>query len=52
MDMIGILEDILGKDAELEMLPMQPGEMTITYADISRAEAEFGYRPRTSLGRG
>jgi UDP-glucuronate 4-epimerase len=52
MDMIAILENILGKRAEIEMLPMQPGEMTVTYADITAMAEDFGYRPRTSLEEG
>jgi UDP-glucuronate 4-epimerase len=52
MDMIATLETILGRQAELEMMPMQPGEMAVTYADIARAAADFGFRPRTSLEQG
>ncbi len=52
MDMIGILEELLGRRAEIEMLPLQPGEMTVTYADISLAEAELGYRPRMTIDEG
>ncbi len=52
MDMIAILEENIGRRAEIEMMPIQPGEMTITYADISRAEADLGYRPRTSIEEG
>ena len=52
MDMIAILENILRKRAEIEMLPMQPGEMTVTYADITAFAEDFGYRPRTSLEEG
>ncbi len=52
MRMINTLEGVLGMRAEIEMLPIQPGEMTITYADISRAEADLAYRPRTSLEEG
>jgi UDP-glucuronate 4-epimerase len=52
MDMIAILEDVLKKRAEVELVPMQPGEMTVTYADISAIAADFGFRPRTSLEEG
>ena len=31
---------------------MQPGEMAVTYADISAIAADFGFRPRTSLEEG
>jgi len=52
MDMIAILEETLGRRAEIEMLPMQPGEMTVTYADISRAEEDLDYRPRIPIEEG
>jgi UDP-glucuronate 4-epimerase len=52
MDMIGILEDLLKKPASVEMRPMQPGEMTVTYADISAMADDFGYQPRISLEEG
>ena len=32
--------------------PMQPGDVPVTYADISRAREEIGYDPRTPIGRG
>jgi UDP-glucuronate 4-epimerase len=52
MDMIAILESILRKRAEIEMLPMQPGEMQVTYADITAFSEDFGYYPRTTLEEG
>lgn len=52
MDMIGILEKLLGRRAEIEMMPMQPGEMPVTYADVSAIEADLGFRPRTPLEDG
>ncbi len=52
MQMVGLLEELLGRRAEIEMLPIQPGEMTVTYADISRAEADLGYHPHTPIEEG
>ncbi len=52
MEMIAILEGLLGRRAEIEMLPIQPGEMIVTCADISRAEADLGYHPRTPIEEG
>jgi UDP-glucuronate 4-epimerase len=52
MDMIAILEEIIGRRAEIEMLPLQPGEMKVTCADISRAEEDLGYSPRTPIEEG
>jgi UDP-glucuronate 4-epimerase len=36
----------------VQALPEQPGDVPLTYADISRAKAELGYEPRTSLPEG
>jgi UDP-glucuronate 4-epimerase len=52
MEMIAILEELLQKRAEIEMLPMQPGEMMVTNADISAIAEDFGFRPRMSLEEG
>lgn len=52
MDMIATLERELGKPAEKIMKPMQPGDVTATFADISRINALTGYTPRTSIEEG
>ncbi|MDF7806289.1 NAD-dependent epimerase [Pontiellaceae bacterium B12219] len=52
MDMIRYLGDALGIEPEMEMLPMQPGDVPITFADISKAQAKLGYKPTTSLKEG
>jgi UDP-glucuronate 4-epimerase len=52
MDMIAILEEILGRRAEIEMLPLQPGEMVETSADISAIRQDFDFRPRIALEEG
>jgi UDP-glucuronate 4-epimerase len=46
---IEILEDCLGKKAQKEFLPMQPGDVSATYADIEELEADVGFRPSTPL---
>ena len=46
---IECLETALGKTAEKELLPMQPGDVENTYADISRLEADIDYRPDTPI---
>lgn len=50
MDMIEALEAALGVTAEKVMRPMQPGDVTRTYADTSRLEADYGYRPTVRIG--
>ena len=50
--LIRTIEDALGKKAEIQWLPDQPGDVPITYADISKAQKILGYRPQTSLAQG
>ena len=52
MDMIRSLERALGQEAEKVMRPMQPGDVTATYADVSRLHALTGYAPRVMLDEG
>jgi UDP-glucuronate 4-epimerase len=52
MDMIGSLERALGRTAEKVMRPMQPGDVTATYADVSRLHALTKYRPKVMLDEG
>ena len=51
-ELLSLIEGILGKKASLDRLPFQPGDMTITNADISKAQMEIGYNPATSLEDG
>ena len=52
MDMIAMLERALGRPAIKMMRPMQPGDVTSTFADISAINALTGYRPKVPLVRG
>jgi UDP-glucuronate 4-epimerase len=52
MEFIGTLERLLGKTAEKQMLPMQPGDVPATFADVADLERDVGFRPRTSLEDG
>ncbi len=45
-EMLQAIEDSLGKKAVLDIRPMQPGDVQLTYADISKAKAEIGYNPK------
>lgn len=49
---IRLLEDALGKKARLNHLPPQPGDVSVTCADIGRAQEELGYRPSTPIEKG
>jgi UDP-glucuronate 4-epimerase len=52
MSMIRCLEKHTGKSANLRLLPMQPGDVPITYADTTHLERAIGFRPATSLDEG
>ena len=39
-------------EAHKELVPMQPGDVPVTYADTSALERDFGYKPSTSLREG
>lgn len=50
--LISTIEKNLGKTAKIEELPMQPGDVEMTYADISKAQKLLNYNPKTSLADG
>lgn len=52
LDMIGCLENALGKTAQKEMLPMQPGDVHATYADVDDLYTAVGYQPTTPIEQG
>lgn len=52
MEFITLLEEAMGKEAEKEYLPMQPGDVQTTYADTTRLETLYGYKPSTPLNEG
>ena len=52
MRYIEVLEQCLGRKALLEMLPMQPGDVQATIADVRDLEKAVGYRPRTPVEEG
>lgn len=52
LDFIDKIESVTGKKAIKEMLPMQPGDVEKTWADVSDLENVFGYKPNTSINSG
>ena len=52
MDYIHLIEDNIGKKAEINFLPLQPGDVPKTYADIDDLERDINYRPSTSIDKG
>lgn len=52
MDYIETLEKHLGREAKKEFLPMQPGDVYQTYADVSDLMHNFNFKPSTSIDEG
>lgn len=52
LDFISLIETSIGRTAEKIMMPMQAGDVTRTYADTTKLERDFGYRPQVSLPEG
>lgn len=50
--LVAIIEDKLGKKANLDRMPMQPGDVQHTYADIGRARTLLDYAPATGVEQG
>lgn len=52
MDFINTLERLLGKKANIEFLPMQPGDVKATFADVDDLKRAVGFNPSTSIEDG
>ncbi len=52
MDFIATLEDALGRKADIDFQPMQPGDVQETYADIEATRRDFGFEPATTIAEG
>ena len=50
--LVALLEGALGKRAQLDRKPDQPGDVPITFADVSEARAALGYEPRVPIDEG
>ena len=51
-ELIELIEEVLNKRANIESLEPQPGDVSITYADISKANRMLGYRPKVPVKEG
>ncbi len=49
---VALIEQELGRKAQRELLPMQPGDVPETYADVAALEAAVGFKPATSIEDG
>jgi UDP-glucuronate 4-epimerase len=51
-DLVRLLEVALGKTVKIEALPLEPGDVPFTCADISAARAAFGFEPKVKIAEG
>ena len=51
-ELIGAIEKALGKKAIINRLPLQPGDVKQTYADVTKAKEKLGYDPKTEISVG
>ncbi len=49
---LDLLQEIIGQEAKINQMPMQPGDVDQTYADISKAQELLGFEPKTSFKQG
>ena len=52
LDFIAVLERALGRTAKKELLPMQPGDVPESFADIETARRDLGFEPKTTIEEG
>ena len=52
MDFITVLEKAIGREAEKNFMPMQPGDVYETYADVTELMKDVGFKPSTSIETG
>ena len=52
LEMIDLLSQSLGCTPQMQMLPMQPGDVPATYADITRIQQKLGFAPTTTIAQG
>ncbi len=51
-EMIALIEQACGRTAERNLMPMQPGDVRDTFADISAIQRDLGFEPRTTIAEG
>lgn len=52
MDFIAAFEQAIGRKAEIQFQPMQPGDVAATWADLAESRDVLGYQPTTAIGEG
>ncbi|MCK6446306.1 MAG: SDR family NAD(P)-dependent oxidoreductase [Planctomycetes bacterium] len=51
-ELVAAIGKALGKEPKLDRQPLQPGDVLITYADVTKAKTKLGYRPTTTITEG
>ena len=52
IEFIEVIEDVLGKKAQKELMDIQPGDVAATYADVDDLMEDVGFKPKTSIEEG
>lgn len=52
LDVISIIENEIGKKAKIQLLPIEPGDVIETFADIDYSKLKINYQPKTSIQKG
>jgi UDP-glucuronate 4-epimerase len=50
--LVDLIAYCLGEEPKIRILPLQPGDVSVTYADISKAKSELGYSPEVDIVQG
>ena len=51
-ELVSLIGEVCGREPVLDRQPLQPGDVLVTYADVSKARERLGYRPTTSVRAG
>ena len=52
LEVVALLEEAIGKKAKRELLPMQPGDVPATYADVDDLMRDVDFKPATPIAEG
>jgi UDP-glucuronate 4-epimerase len=52
MDMIALIEKVLGRKAKIDFQPIQPGDVKESFADIKKSSKKLNFSPQISIGKG
>ena len=51
-ELVGVIERAVGRSAQRQYAPLQPGDVNVTFADCSKAAKRFGFEPRMRISEG